>query len=139
MRAYSQDLRSKVLAAYDRGMRTAQIASVFGVSPAWARRVRQRRREHGELSPRSSVGKHPRKIDRDALRELVGRRPDATLAELRAGLGVACAISAVWNALRDLKLSYKKRPSTQRSRIAPMSLHVAPSGSCGVPGSCRLD
>jgi len=37
---YSQDLRDRVLAAYDRGMPTRQIADVFGVSPAWARRLK---------------------------------------------------------------------------------------------------
>jgi transposase len=45
---YSQDLRDRVLAAYDRGMRTKQIAEQFSVSPAWARRVKQRHRESGE-------------------------------------------------------------------------------------------
>ena len=41
--AYSQDLRDRVLAAYDRGMVTSQIAKVFAVSPAWARRIKQDR------------------------------------------------------------------------------------------------
>ena len=42
---YSQDLRDRVLRAYDRGMKTKQIAEIFQVSPAWARRVKQRRRD----------------------------------------------------------------------------------------------
>ena len=50
--AYSMDLRSKVLAAYDRGMATKNIAEVFGVSASWARRVKQQRREHGQLAPK---------------------------------------------------------------------------------------
>jgi transposase len=41
---YSQDLRDRVLTAYDRGMKTGRIAEVFAVSKAWARRVNQRRR-----------------------------------------------------------------------------------------------
>jgi transposase len=41
---YSQDLRDRVLAAYDAGKRTGEIAESFQVSPAWARRVKQRRR-----------------------------------------------------------------------------------------------
>ena len=57
MRAYSQDLRLKVLGAYDRGMDTRAIAEAFDVSPAWVRRVRQRRREHGETAPRPPIGK----------------------------------------------------------------------------------
>ncbi len=46
--SYAQDLRDRVLAGYDRGMKTKGIADVFQVSPAWARRVKQRRRESGE-------------------------------------------------------------------------------------------
>ena len=48
MAAYSQDLRDRIVAAYERGMKTKQIAVMFEVSPAWARRVKQRLREHGE-------------------------------------------------------------------------------------------
>ena len=61
-RAYSQDLRDRVLAAYGRGMRTQQIAEVFGVSKAWARRLKQRRRETGETGPRPSGGARVVKI-----------------------------------------------------------------------------
>ncbi len=45
---YSQDLRDRVLAACDRAMNTKQIAELFSVSTSWVRRVKQRRREHGE-------------------------------------------------------------------------------------------
>lgn len=137
MRSYSQDLRLKVLGAYDRGMTTNAIAEAFGVSTAWVRRVRQRRREHGELGPRPRVGPRRYKIDRIRLGELVQAQPDATLAELRERLGVECALSAVWNALRDLGLSYKKRPSTPRSRTGRRSRSGGPSGSSGVPASPR--
>jgi len=41
---YSQDLRDRVLAAYDRGMKTKQITKTLDVSGAWTRRVKQRRK-----------------------------------------------------------------------------------------------
>lgn len=137
MESYSIDLRKKVLAAYDRGKQTQEIAEMFGVSKAWARRVKQRRREHGELAPRPRIGKHPVKVDRARLAELVEQRPDATLAELRDRLGVECSISAVWRALRDLGLSFKKRPSMLRSRTAPTSRSGVRIGSSGVAASTR--
>ncbi len=137
MESYSIDLRAKVLAAYDRGKQTKEIAEIFGVSRAWARRVRQRRRDHGELAPRPRVGKHHIKVDRARLAELVREQPDATLAELRDRLGVECSISAVWNALRQLGLSFKKSPSTPRSRTVPTSRRNAPRGSSGVSASNR--
>lgn len=139
MESYSIDLRKKVLAAYDRGKQTQEIAEMFGVSKAWARRVKQRRRDHGELAPRPRIGKHPVKVDRDRLARLVEQQPDATLSELRDKLGVECSISAVWRALRDLGLSFKKRPSTPRNRTARMSPSDAAIGPLGAPGSTRAD
>ena len=41
---YEQDRRDRVLAAYDRGKQTKEIADTFGVSPAWTLRVKQVRR-----------------------------------------------------------------------------------------------
>ena len=48
-RAYSPDLRSRVLAASDRGMSSRQIAAMFGVSISYAIKVRQRRDRTGEV------------------------------------------------------------------------------------------
>jgi transposase len=114
---YAQDLRDRVLSAYDRGMETSQIADVFDISPAWARRVKQRRRENGETTPRPMGGVRLVKIDLARLAELVAQQPDATLKELREKLGVACAESAVCMALKRLGLSFKKRRFTPPSRI----------------------
>ena len=116
---YSQDLRDRVLAAYDRGMQTKQIAEVFDVSPAWARMIKQRRRETGETAPRPMGGATVIKIDRARLAELVREQPDATLKELRERLGVECAESAICMALKKLGLSFKKRRSTRPSRAVP--------------------
>ena len=126
---YAQDLRDRVLAAYDRGMKTKQIADVFQVSPAWARRVKQRRRETGETTPRPMGGATVVKIDVVRLAELVRQRPDATLAELRVMLGVDCVESAVCMALKRLGLSFKKRRSARQSKTARMSHNGASHGS----------
>lgn len=108
--AYSTDLRDRVLALYDEGVPTKRVAAQLRVSPAWARRVKQRRGE----PPRRVGGSRP-KLDaaaRGTLASWVDERPDATLAELRtrlAGdLGLAVSIGTVFNALRALRLSYKK-------------------------------
>jgi transposase len=126
---YAQDLRDRVLAAYDRGMKTKQIADVFQVSPAWTRRVKQRRRETGETTPRPMGGATVIKIDLAQLAELVRQRPDATLKELRVMLGVDCVESAVCMALKRLGLSFKKRRSARQSKTARMWRNDAPRGS----------
>lgn len=127
--AYSQDLRERVLWACDRGMRTKQVAEVFDVSPAWVRRLKQRRRETGETSPRKSGGARVRKIDLARLSELVREQPDATARELRERLGIQCAESAIYMALQRLGLSFKKRRSTPPSGTGRMLRIAVPSGS----------
>ena len=114
---YSQDLRDRVLAAYDRGMQTRQIAETFAVSPAWARRVKQTRREQGRTTPLPRGGARVIKIDMDRLAELVREQPDATLLELRDRLGVDCTESAVCVALKRMGLSFKKRQSMRQNKI----------------------
>jgi transposase len=116
---YAQDLRDRVLSAYDRGMKTKPIADMFQVSPAWARRVKQRRREGGETTSRPMGGATVIKIDLVRLTELVHQCPDATLIELRNALGVQCVESAVCLALKRLGLTFKKRRSMQPSKTAP--------------------
>ena len=118
---YSQDLRDRILAAYDRGMKTKQIADLFQVSRAWARRVKQRRRETGETSARPMGGVTVIKVDVDRLTELVKKHPDATIKELHALLRADCSESAVCMALRRLGLTLKKRRSARPSKTGPTS------------------
>lgn len=137
---YSQDLRDRVLAACDRAMKTKQIADLFGVSPSWVRRVKQRRREHGEVAPRPpEPAARYMKIDRVRLRELVETHPDATLVELRAMLGVRCSESTIWRALDKMGYTFKKKRSMRRSKIDRMSLSVVPRGSETRTSSTSVD
>ena len=49
MKAYSQDLRERVLPDCDAGLPVRQVATKYRVSESWMRRLRQRRRETGEV------------------------------------------------------------------------------------------
>ena len=114
MHAYSMDLRLRVLAATDDGDTTADVADRFAVSPAWVRRLKQRRRETGETAPRARRPARPRKLDphADAIRAELAARPSRTLAELRDALGLRCALATLWAAVRRLGLTFKKtRPA----------------------------
>jgi len=109
MKAYSQDLRERVFADRDAGEPTAAVARRYRVSPAWVRRLMQRRRETGEIAPRPKPPR-PAKLapHRDRLRALVAEKSDRTLAELRDLLGVDCCLATIHNELRRLRLSFKK-------------------------------
>jgi transposase len=109
------DLRRRVLAACDRGESTKVVAERFGVSRAWVRRLKQRRREHSEIGPRDSGGDRRGKFrgaTLERLREHVAAQPDLTLEQLRAwassDLGVDCSLMAVCRALRQIGLTFKK-------------------------------
>jgi transposase len=121
MKPYSMDLRQRVLDDCDAGLAPAAVAAKYRVSPAWVRRLRQRRRQTGEVAPRAA--RHGPKPSWDAyadrLRDAVRQQPDATLAELRDQLGLAVALSTLWRAVTALRLTVKKKSSGRRSRTAP--------------------
>lgn len=119
--AYSMDLRDRVLALYDEGVKTKQVAKQLRISPAWARRVKQRR----DRPPRKVGGSVP-KLDQAARARLaawVDQRPDATPEELRRRvkdeLGIGVSIGCLWNTLRALKLTFKKRSLRAAERLRP--------------------
>ena len=118
MRAYSMDLRERVLADCDAGLGTQAAAEKYSVSPAWVRRLKQRRRETGGFSPRPRGPNRRTKLGghRDTLRRLVAEQPDATLAELQARLPVRVSLCTLWGALHALKLRFKKRSGGRPSR-----------------------
>lgn len=51
MKPYSTDLRERVLADCDAGLPTKQVATKYRVSPSWVRRLKQRRRQSGQITP----------------------------------------------------------------------------------------
>jgi transposase len=117
MKAYSIDLRERVLADCDGGMNTQTVATKYRVSKSWVRRLKQRRRENGEVTPRSSRnGKQPKWLPyAEQLQSLVREQPDATLEELRHRLDVTISAPTLCRALRALQLTFKKSPEGVRT------------------------
>jgi transposase len=141
MEAYSLDLRQRVLAAVDAGqLRRPQIAALFQVSTSWIRRLVQRRRETGAIAPTPQRhGPLPALSDRQRRRlaDLVRRRPDATLAELRQHLAAGVGTTTIWRALAQLGLTLKKSRCGPASRAAPTSSSGARSSGTRSGGSRR--
>jgi transposase len=85
MRAYSEDLRKKIVTAIERGMPKAQAARLFDVSLSSVKRYSRTARQGGSLKPRKSTGR-PRKVDEKAqvlLEKDVEERPSATIGQRR--------------------------------------------------------
>lgn len=112
MRAYSADLRERVLADCDAGASTEEVAAKFRVSASWVRRLKQRRRETGETAPRPQRhGPPPRWAEHaESIRASAREAPDATLEEHRRRLGLGLGLTTLWRAFRALGLTVKKNP-----------------------------
>ena len=123
MRVLSMDLRQRIVAACDAGSGSqTQVAARFAVSLGLVKKLLAQRRRTGDIAPRyHRCGGKPKilKTHRRALRALVRRQPDLTLAQLRAATGVACSLVAVHHALVKMGLTYKKRRSGPASRTVP--------------------
>ncbi len=61
MKAYSQDLRERVLRAAEQGRPRAEMVQVFGVSAATMKRYLKQRRDEGHVKPKAIPGRPPKK------------------------------------------------------------------------------
>jgi transposase len=113
MKAYSTDLRKKILEAVDRGMPKSEAAKTFGVSRSSVKRYAAARREGRPLTPKKHPGSKP-KLDQRARRLLeadVEERPAVTLKDrcrfLKEMVGVSVSESTLSRLLRKMGFSPK--------------------------------
>ena len=132
-RAYSQDLRERVMAEVDAGTGAYAVAAIFRVSVSYIYKVLGRRRRTGEISARLWAGGPKPKLAAydEALRSRVASKPDATLAELQAWLiaehDVKASIGCLWKRLRQLGLTLKKNHCAPQNRTAPRRMARKPT------------
>jgi transposase len=123
MKAYSTDLRQRVIAACDaRDGTRPQIAARFSVSESFLRKLLRQRRDTGSIEPRPRGGGRQPAFDSEGsarLRQAVRADDDATLAELAEAAGVACSEAATCRALARLGITRKKSRGGRPSRTAP--------------------
>jgi transposase len=113
MKAYSEDLRKKILEAVDRGMPKSEVARTFGVSRSSVKRYAAARREGMPLAPKKHPGSKP-KLDERARKLLeadVEDRPATTLKDrgrfLKEMTGVSVSESTLSRLLRKMGFSPK--------------------------------
>lgn len=119
-RPYSDDLRRKLLEAYDQGKGSlAELAEQFCVSLAWAWNISSARKRTGQVE-RPAYRHGPRsRIDEQVLSALLRARPDMTLPELQAELekksGLHVSTQHLWRVLKRIGFRLKKSHSTHKS------------------------
>ena len=113
MRPYSEDLRTRIVAAVNSGMTKTEAAQVFDVSLSSVKRYCRLASRQEPLVPRKGGGRPPKTHAAIArlLEEDVGRRPYAAVWEraafLYAASGVELSVSTVRRLLRRLGFSQK--------------------------------
>jgi transposase len=83
MKAYSRDLRERILRAIDEREPRAQIIELFQISRATIKRYLKQRRETGKVQPQRIPGRSPKKVAalQEHIHELLQTRSDASLED----------------------------------------------------------
>lgn len=115
MKAYSRDLRERIVAAVAAGRAQTHVATTFSVHRSTVARYLAQHQQTGDLIPKTSPGR-PRAIPLDqapALRAQVEAAPAATLAEHCTAwaqtAGVTVHVATMARALIRLGFTRKKR------------------------------
>jgi transposase len=116
MKAYSQELRQRVLRAIDQGKSQAEVAETFAISTATIKRYLKARRERGHVLPKAIPGRP--NVKGAALQAgLIGQlraHPDATRAQhcqmWEVSHGIKVSPASITRARQDLGWTRKKRP-----------------------------
>lgn len=121
MKAYSLDLRQKIVEAYAEGnISQRQLAVQFRVALSFIEKLLKQQRETGSIAPKVRTEQTPTKLTREQLtilKQIVEANNDATLDELRYQLeqqtGVLIGRSTVDRMLKKLNLTVKKNSARQ--------------------------
>jgi transposase len=123
MRAYSSDLRDRVVAAVTAGATVRSVADRFGVSVASVVKWSQRYRATGSAAAKPRGGKKPYVLigQREWLLARIAAAPDLTLRAVMAELadrGVSASYHAVWDFFAHEGVTFKKKPARRRTEPA---------------------
>ena len=129
MRAYSTDLRQKIVHAYERRLGSQRaLAALFGGRVSFVEKLLRRHRKTGDVAPKPHAGGHKRRLAAAAetlLREAVRETPDITLEDLCTRVaetqGLQVSVPTMCRALQRLGLPRKKSRSTPVSGTPPAS------------------
>jgi transposase len=119
-RAYSQDLRVRVIRAVEGGQPARAAARHFDVSASSAIKWVQRWRATGSFEAKARRGQRRSALDEHAawLLALIAAEPDLTLDEIRRRLqdrAVTVGIGSVWRFFDRQGISFKKSRARQRA------------------------
>ena len=112
-KAYSEDLRKKVISHIMSGCSKREAAKIFNVGEATVYRWIELHKQ-GDIKPKKRT-EYPRKVAEQKLREYVEQNPDHTLKQIAEALGLTFQNVAKW--LERLKITRKKRQRSIKSAM----------------------
>ncbi len=124
MKAYSKDLRQKIVDAVRRGKSKAQAARTFGVGISTVKRYVSKAQRGESLEPGKAPGKRPKMDERlrKLLEEDLKERPFITLRErcdyVEAISGVSVSRSAMCRAIARIGSTRKKGDEAPQSETS---------------------
>ena len=124
MKTFSMDLRERIVAVRQKGWSAQDVAELYKVCKRTVERYWKQFQACGHVKPKRRGGYRRSRLagHHQTLRAWIKAQPDLTLAELRARcrerLGVQIGLTALWQCLDQLGLSFKKNPARQRARPA---------------------
>lgn len=116
MRAYSKDLRDKVVAAYKSGKyNKIELSRLFSISYPTIKRWFQRLETTGSYEEYKPTKPNRKRLfdDKEAIVSYLQSHPDANVVELRNNLAPSVSRNTFYNILNRHKITYKKRNKTQ--------------------------
>lgn len=112
MRAYSQDLRDRVITSYNTGeYQINQLAIMFQISRQTIGEWIKRYKTTGDYSSRQHLGKGREIIfnDRKRVLEYLDKNPNSDGITIRDNVARNVAMSTFYDSLSRMKITYKKR------------------------------
>jgi transposase len=143
MKSYSMDLRERLVAGRAVGQSAAELARQFKVSKRSVERYWSRQQKSGSVAPKPRGGYRRSRLvgHEETLRAWIEERNDLTLVELQQRLqrelAIVLSVTALWNRLQRLGLSFKKKRCTPPNKSARTLPPPAPSGAHNVPRGKR--
>ena len=120
MKTIPLDTRTRILAKYDTGKYNRQeVADLFDVSLAFVKKLLSQRKQLGHVNPLySRAGRKSSLTDanRQAIRELLLRKPSLTLWMIREEIGLSITTQALHVVLGKMGITLKKSHSAPRSK-----------------------
>ena len=117
MKAYSQDLRSRVIETYHEGnLNKTEIAKLFKLCYDTVCDWIKRYKETGDYSSKQGVNCGRKVIynDKQAILDFIAKNPDANGIEIRNALIPMMPMSTFYDTLSRLEITYKKRTKIHR-------------------------